>query len=323
MTRSRTRIDFGATVRASGAALSLLLSLALVAGTAGATGGCAPSPDRAGAPGSTIPVVAAENFWGSIAQQLGGERVTVTSVISNPNTDPHDYEPTVVDARAIATARYVVYNGVGYDPWIARLLAADPVARRAELDAGSLVGAAQGSNPHLWYSPADVETVAARMTGDYKRLDPAHSAYYDARRSTFETTSLAEYKSLIATIRSTYAGVPVGASESVVVPLADALGLKLLTPQTFLDAISQGTDPNAADKATIDAQIRSRQVKVFIYNRQNSTPDVAALVREAAAAGIPVVTVTETLAPHGVTFQDWQVGQLRAIRRALAQATGR
>jgi zinc/manganese transport system substrate-binding protein len=267
--------------------------------------------------------VAAENVWGSVAQQLGGSRVHVTSIISNPNTDPHDYEPTVADARAIADCRLVILNGVGYDPWVARLVAADPGASREVLDVGALVGVPAGGNPHLWYSPADVREVATRVAADYTRLDPAGATYYAARRASFEASALAGYDVLVAEIRSKYAGTPIGASESLVTPLADGLGLKVLTPATFLTAISEGTGPSAADKATVDAQIRSKAVKVFIYNSQNATPDVTALVAEARANGIPVVTLTETMVPSTGTFQGWQAAQLEALLAALRQATGR
>jgi zinc/manganese transport system substrate-binding protein len=289
--------------------------------------GCVGAPTARSAGGGissgVIKVVAAEDFWGSIAAQLGGSKVSVTSIITNPNTDPHEYEPTVQDAKGIATARLVLYNGVGYDPWVQRLLAASPVTSRAVLDVGSLVGVSPGGNPHRWYSPADVRMVIAKISADYTRIDPADAAYFDNRRKRFETVSLAEYDRLIGEISARYRGTPVGASESIAAPLAQALGLDLITPPTFLNAISEGVDPAAADKATVDDQIRSRSIKVFIYNDQNATPDVAAIVHEARVAGIPVVAVSETMVPASSTFQDWQVGQLRALEQALKRATGR
>jgi zinc/manganese transport system substrate-binding protein len=270
-----------------------------------------------------LQVVAAENMWGSIAQQLGGSRVHVTSIIDNPNTDPHDYEPTVADARAIADARLVVLNGAGYDPWVEHLVAASLDASRVVVNVGTLAGVAAGGNPHLWYSSEDVSLVVARITADYVRLDPANAAYYEQRRRTFESVTLVRYHALVSEIRATYAGTPIGASESVVVPLAKELGLAVLTPDTFLTAISEGIGPAAADKATVDAQIRTKRIKVFVYNSQNATPDVLSLVAEAKARDIPVVTLTETMVPAGGTFQEWQTTQLEALRAALRQATGR
>jgi zinc/manganese transport system substrate-binding protein len=298
--------------------LVALVVLLLVTGCAQTRAGVAVRVTR-----SVVSVVAAENSWGSIAKQLGGAHASVTSVITNPNTDPHDYEPTVQDARDISDARLVVFNGAGYDAWVGRLLAASPDDSRVVLEVGRVARVPAGGNPHLWYSPADVHKVIARIAGDYTRLDPSDAAYFHARRRAYEGVSLAEYDRLIAGIRSRYRGTPVGASESVVAPLASALGLRMLTPRAFLDAISEGVDPTAADKATVDAQIRSRRIKVLFYNEQNATPDVTAMVSAARAAGIPVVTVTETMVPASATFQDWQTRQLRATERALKIATGR
>jgi zinc/manganese transport system substrate-binding protein len=296
--------------------------------TVGAVAGCATSrPASSGGPdGGKVAVVAAENFWGSIAAQLGGERVSVRSVISNPDADPHDYEPTAADGRTVASARYVITNGAGYDPWVAKLVAANPpstLPSRTVLTVGDLVGVPQGGNPHRWYSPADVHRVVERMTTDYQKIDPADAGYFEQRKQAFETQSLARYDQLVTDIRTRYAGTPIGASESIVTPLAEGLGLTLRTPESFLDAISEGTDPTAADKSTVDEQIRDKQIAVYLYNSQNATPDVKAQVDAATAAGIPVATVTETQVPETATFQDWQVAQLQRIEQALARATGR
>jgi zinc/manganese transport system substrate-binding protein len=283
--------------------------------------GTSTSPSSSGS--AVLTVVAAENFWGSIAAQLGGSHVAVTSIITNPDTDPHTYEPTTGDARTVASAKYVVVNGIGYDPWAPKLLAAQPNAGRKVLTVGDLVGVKEGGNPHRWYSPTDVMKVIDQITSDYKSLDPTDAAFFDTQHTTYTTTGLAGYTSLIAGIKAKYAGTPVGASESIFAPMSDALGLNLLTPSTFLTAISEGTEPTAADKATIDAQIKGHQIKVYVYNSQNSTPDVAAQVKEAKDAGIPTTTITETLEPPTSTFQDWQSAQLQSLEAVLATATGK
>ncbi|MGW1916325.1 metal ABC transporter solute-binding protein, Zn/Mn family [Streptomyces sp. NPDC002076] len=273
--------------------------------------------------GKAIQVVAAENFWGSIASQLGGSHVKVTSIINNPDADPHDYEPTAADARTVAGAQYTIVNGIGYDAWADKLLAANPGSGRTQLKVGDLVGIEPGGNPHRWYSPDNVHQVIEKITAGYKKIDPADAAYFDQQKTTFETKTLAGYNKLIADIKAKYAGTPIGASESIVTPLAEGLGLKMLTPETFLDAMSEGSDPTAKDKATIDQQIKNKKIKIYVYNSQNSTPDVQAQVKEAKAQGIPVATVTETLTPAGATFQQWQTTQLQGIEQALAKATGK
>jgi zinc/manganese transport system substrate-binding protein len=283
--------------------------------------GCGASASTGGGSGK-LRVVAAENFWGSIASQLGGNRVQVTSIITNPAADPHDYEPTARDARTLSGARVAIVNGIGYDSWASKLLSANPVGGRQVVTVGSVVGVEAGGNPHRWYSPPDVQRVIDAITASYKRLDPAHGAYFDEQRTRFETRALSQYKRLIGSIKRRYADVPVGASESIFEPLAASLGLKLLTPQGFMNAVSEGTDPTVSDKVAVDRQIAQRQIKVWVYNSQNATPDVKRLTNEARAHGLQVATVTETLTPASASFQEWQAGELQALARSLAAATG-
>src|SRR5438477_7905050 len=222
------------------------LALAVLAG------GCSTGTSKSAGAGSsgTVAVVAAENFWGSLAAQLGGSHVRVKNIIANPDTDPHDYEATPADGRAVASARYLIHNGLGYDSWASKLAAANPRSSRAVLDVGALVGKKEGDNPHRWYFPNDVEKVITQITADYKRLDPADAASFDRQHSQLETVGLKRYKDLLAQTKGRDAGTPVGASESIFEGIAQATGLDLKTPTSFLDAISEGTDPTAQDKAT-------------------------------------------------------------------------
>jgi zinc/manganese transport system substrate-binding protein len=270
-----------------------------------------------------LQVVAAENFWGSIATQLGGSKVQVTSIIVNPSTDPHSYEPTASDGVAVARSQMAIANGICYDAWVSKLINANPSSARTVLNVGDLLGLKEGDNAHQWYSPASVRRVVAQIVADYKRLDAKDSAYFDRQRTVFETQGLAQYNRLIAQIRSRYAGVPVGYSESIFQPLGRALGLKLMTPYSFAKAIAEGTDVTAADKQTVDAQAQTRQIKVWVYNSQNATPDVQRVNQLARAAHVQISTVTETLSPASVNFEQWQAAELSSLQRALHQATGR
>jgi zinc/manganese transport system substrate-binding protein len=291
--------------------------------------GCSAASDRktvssgSGAADTIVSVAASINAWGSILSQLGGSHVHETSIITNPDTDPHDYEPTPGDGRVIAQSQLFVENGVGYDSWAAKSLAASPDSSRLVINVGDLVHIPDGGNPHRWYSPTDVNAVADAITADLRKLDPADGSYFDAQRQAFGTAGLATYQRLIRQIQTTYAGTPVGASESIFAPLAKALKLNLITPPSFLKAISEGTDPSPSDLSTINAQISGKQIKLYVFNSQNATPDVAAQVKAARVAGIPVSTVTETLSPAGANFQQWQSAQLRALAAALHQATGK
>jgi zinc/manganese transport system substrate-binding protein len=303
---------------------SLALALAGVALATLATG-CSTraAPSGTGGSADRIRVVAAENFWGSLASQLGGGHVTVRNIIDSPRADPHDYEPTAADGRAMAAAQLAIVNGVGYDAWAGKLVSANPNEHRTVLTVGELVGVEPGGNPHRWYSPSDVRTVLDRITADYRKLDPKHASFYTRRHDTVVASNLKQYFGLVDQIKRRYAGTPVGASESIFAPLAEATGLDLRTPASFLNAISEGADPTAADKQTIDRQIARGQIKVYVYNSQNATPDVRAQVTAARAHGIPVATVTETLTPAGASFQQWQVAQLRSLISALHQGTGK
>jgi zinc/manganese transport system substrate-binding protein len=266
-----------------------------------------------------VQVVAAENFWGSIAKQIGGKHAHVVSIITNPNTDPHDYEPTAKDARTLAGAKLVIENAIGYDTWAAKSIAADE-SNPTVLNVGDLVGAKDGDNPHRWYNPSDVQTVISQMVADLQKLDPADSTYFTAQRTKFNTVNLADYNSLISSIKAKYAGTPVGASESIFSMLAPALGLNPITPYSFLRAISEGSDVTAADKTTIDDQIKNHEIKIYVYNSQNVTPDVKAQLALVKKNHIPYATITETLLPANATYQAWQVKQLQGIQAALATA---
>jgi zinc/manganese transport system substrate-binding protein len=295
-----------------------LLGLAQGCGKSGAPGAL-----RASGGGTKLRVVAAENFWGSIASQLGGSRVQVSSIVVDPNTDPHTYEPTAQDARALAVSQIAIVNGIGYDKWSERVLAASPAAGRIVLNVGRVLGFGGGDNPHQWYSPAHVHVMIKRIAAAYQRLDPSDSSYFAHQEEAFLTRSLARYDTLRREIRARFAGVPIGYSESIFRPLGEDLHLELLTPYSFTKAIAEGTDVNAQDKQTVDAQASQRQIKVWVFNSQNVTPDVQRVNSIVRAQHIPIATVTETLTPPTASFEQWQVSQLEALRAALSRATGR
>ncbi len=303
----------------------LVLVAAFAAGCGSGSGGGGTGGGGTGGAGASgrLRVVAAENFWGSIAAQLGGARVRVRSIIVNPDTDPHSYEPSARDARTMAGARLAIVNGIGYDEWASHLLSADSASGRELLDVGTLLGLKTGDNPHQWYSPAHVHAVIGAIVADYDRLAPADAGYFAQRRRAFETVGLRRYDALIAQIRARYTGVGVGYSESIFQPLGQALGLKLLTPYSFAKAIAEGAEVGAQDKQTVDRQATSREIAVWVFNSQNVTPDVQRVNDLARAARIPIATVTETLSPASDSFEQWQVAQLEQLERALHEATGR
>jgi zinc/manganese transport system substrate-binding protein len=313
-------------IRRGGAVVAAVCTAAVVVGAVACSSKAPQSPSSSsssGAPAAKLQVVATINAWGSIASQLGGDRIQETSIITNPDTDPHSYEPSAADARTVGGAAVVVENGIGYDAWADKIMASNPNPQRTVLNVGQIVGVPEDGNPHQWYAPDSVSKVIDAITAQYKKSDPNDAAYFDQQHDQFVKQGLAKYHSLIADIKAKYTGTPVGASESIFTPLSDALGLKLITPAEFLKDTSEGTDPSPADKATIDQQIATKAMKVYVFNSQNSSPDVQAQVDAAKNQNIPVTTVTETLSPASATFQDWQSTQLSGLQDALHTATGK
>jgi zinc/manganese transport system substrate-binding protein len=286
------------------------VALTMLATACGASG-----PGTAAQPG-VVNIVAAENFWGSLASQLGGAHVRVLSIVTDPNTDPHDYETSASAARAVAEAGYVIQNGVGYDDWMSKLIAASPSPARRVFDVGAYLGKHPGDNPHLWYDPGYVTVAENHIEADLKALDPRDSAYFTARRRATDS-AFAAVRAELAQIRRTDRGKPVASTESIFVYLARYLGLKLISPPAFMNAVSEGNDPPAASVAGFTQQLSARQADVLVYNKQTATALTTSIRELAARAHIPVVGVTETIQPPGTSFQRWFSGELTALRQAL------
>src|SRR5712691_8316961 len=190
-------------------------------------------------------IVAGENFWSSIAGQLGGSKVTVQSVVTDPNADPHEYESNTNDARAFAEADLVILNGAGYDDWGQKLLDANASSHRKVLNLAELLGRRPGDNPHLWYDPGYVLKVADMITSEYKSIDAGDAQFFDEQSAAF-TNALKPYAGVIARIKSKFAGGPIGSTESIFVYMAGALSLNLTSPPAFMEAIAEETDPPAS-----------------------------------------------------------------------------
>jgi zinc/manganese transport system substrate-binding protein len=291
--------------------------IALLALVMSACGSAASSSSSGSQPsGRHLNVVAGEDFWGSIATQLGGSQVTVKSVVTDPNADPHDYQSDTSTARAFATADYVILNGAGYDGWADKLLSGNPNSKRRVFTVADLLGKKEGDNPHFWYSPDYVMKVADRISSDLKSIDPADTYYYTAQRATL-TTALGPYSSRIAAIKAKFAGQKVAATESIFEYMASALGLVLVSPPEFMKAVAEGNDPPADSVAAFQQAITTKEATVLVYNVQTSTDVTNTIQQMAVQQGIPVVAVSETLQPPDATFQEWQLGQLNTLYNAL------
>jgi zinc/manganese transport system substrate-binding protein len=270
-----------------------------------------------GAPAFADPVkvVAAENFFGDMASQIGGANVAVTSILSSPDQDPHLFEASPDTAKALSDAKIVIVNGVDYDPWMEKLLSAHTAPDRKEIIVGRLVGHKPGDNPHLWYDPAYMKAAAKALVGDLVAVDPAHKADYEQGEAKF-LDSLKPLDDKIAAMRKSYAGQPITASEPVFGYQAALIGLKMHNEKYAL-AIMNNAEPTPSEVAAFENDLKGHKVKAMMYNAQASEPAVGKLVQLAKDNNIPVVGVSETEPPNS-TYQDWMMGQLNALDKALA-----
>ena len=276
--------------------------------------GLAATPTMAQTNDKTIKIVAAENFYGDIAQQLAGDNAQTTSILSNPDEDPHLFEASPSVARDLASAKIVVYNGVDYDPWMTKLVAANKAPGRRVIVAGELLHKKSGVNPHLWYDPATAPAVAKAITAALLAEDPTHKSDYEQRLQAF-TESLKPITAKVAELRNTGAGMPVTATEPVFGYMATALGFKMRN-ERFQLAVMNNTEPAASDVAAFENDLKMKRVKLFFYNSQATDSAAQRLLKIAQDNQIPVVGVTETL-PPGKTFQQWMEGELDAVEKAL------
>jgi zinc/manganese transport system substrate-binding protein len=261
-----------------------------------------------------VKVVAAENFYGDVATQIGGANVAVTSILSSPDQDPHLFEASAQTAKDLAAAKIVIVNGVDYDPWMEKLLKANAAPGRREVVVASLAGRKAGDNPHLWYEPAYVKAAAKALVGDLAAVDPEHKADYEKGGAQF-LESLKPLDAKIAEMRKKYAGQPVTASEPVFGYQAGLIGLKVHN-EKFALAVMNNAEPTASEVAGFENDLKGRKVKAMLYNAQASEPAVQRLVEMAKDNAIPVVGVSET-EPPGSTYQQWMLGQLDALDAAL------
>ncbi|MGP8125571.1 MAG: metal ABC transporter solute-binding protein, Zn/Mn family [Nitrososphaerales archaeon] len=271
--------------------------------------------------GSTtvIQVVAAENFWGSLVSQLGGTHVNVTSIVSDPNTDPHEYESNAADARLVTNAQFVIVNGAGYDTWALDIISAESTPNQRVLNVQELINQPVTANPHFWYSPYYVNDTVAAMYKNLVAIDPTDTAYFHQQYASLNASLWQDYMSLEVQIKQKFGGAPVASTESIFVYMANATGLDVVSPPGFMEAVAEGNDPSAQDVATMETLMTdgNSTVHVLVYNEQTVTPLTQYIKALAAQYQIPTIGVTETVQPPGTSFQAWMQGELNNLYNAL------
>ncbi len=276
------------------------------------------APARAAAP---IQAIGVENEYADVIAQIGGPDVHVTAIMSDPNTDPHSFEVSPKIAASIAGADLIVENGLGYDPWADKMIAAAPKAGRQVINVQHLLGLSDDTpNPHLWYDPATMPAVAKAIAAKLSTLDPAHASAYAAREKAFEA-SLKPWFAAIAAFKATYAGTPVAVTEPVGDYMLQAAGTRILTPWNLQAAVMNGTDPAPQDVTKQNALFSPNGVKVFLYNQQVTDSLTQTFLDRAHKAGIPVVGVYETMPTPGYTYQSWMLAEVKALTAAVAHKT--
>jgi zinc/manganese transport system substrate-binding protein len=285
-----------------------LLSLAITS--------CAPTGQSAE---EKLNVVAAENFWGSLAAQLGGNAVNVTSIISNPNFDPHEFQVNSQAARAIANANLVIVNGVGYDDWALNLMSANPNQNRVVLNVGNRLAKAAGENPHLWYNPNYVLKFLQMLKLTYIKLLPNRESYFNSQYGKL-LNSFKGYFNDLNYIRDHFSGVKIASTESIFVYMANYLHLDIITPPSFMQAVSESNEPSTSDVVLFENQIKDQSFKVLVYNIQTSSNLISTLVSATNSQHIPVIGISETIDPPNLTFQTWMGNELYELRTDLIKA---
>jgi zinc/manganese transport system substrate-binding protein len=274
----------------------------------------APTPPVGGSP---IAVLGTENFYADVLTEVGGSRVSATSLLNDPNTDPHSFEASPQAAATVADAQLVIVNGLGYDDFMQHLLDASPKSGRVVINVQQLLGLSNDVNAHIWYDPGTMPKVATAVEAALAKMEPGNADYYSAQLTAY-LASLKPLTDKIAEMKAKYSGAPVAFTEPVAGYLANAIGLNVLTPEGFQKAIEDGTDPAPGDVATERDLLTEHKVRALLFNSQVITPLTTQIHDLAVSNGIPVVGVAETLPPNYGTYEAWQLAQMDQLEQALA-----
>jgi zinc/manganese transport system substrate-binding protein len=264
-----------------------------------------------------INAVGVENEYADVIAQIGGKYVQVSAIETDPNTDPHTFEVNPKIAAQIASADLIVKNGVGYDAWADKIIAAAPNSKRKVIDAQHLLGLPDSTpNPHLWYDPKTMPSVAKAVAANLSALNPAQAAYFQANAKKFDA-SLKPWLAAISSFKAHYAKTPIAVTEPVADYMLEVAGTDIATPFSLQAAIMNGTDPSPQDVTKQNNLFTDHKVKVFVYNQQVTDALTQSFLNLARKNGIPVVGVYETMPTPGFTYQSWMLAEVNALEKAV------
>ena len=296
----------------TGIAVAALMSAGLLAAA------CSSAPGSLTSAGGGIVAVGAENEYANVISQIGGKYVHVTAVLDNPNTDPHTFESSPSVSQTVGAAQLVVQNGVGYDAWMDKIEAAAPNSKRKVIDVQKLLHLPDSTpNPHLWYAPSTMPTVARAIAADLAALQPAHAAAFRANLARFDA-SLRPWYQALAHFKAAYPGTPVATTEPVGDYMLQAAGARNLTPFGFQRDVMNGVDPSPQDVSLQNSLFSGHKVRVFLYNQQVTDTLTQSFLGLARKYGIPVVGLYETMPTPGYTYQSWMLAEIQALQKAVA-----
>lgn len=297
-----------------------ILAVPLSAAAALALAGCSAEPSsETPTDGDALTVVASTDVWGSIASSVGGSHVEVTSIIDDPDRDPHEYEASARDQLALSTASVVIENGGGYDDVIDRMLASADNDSATTIDAVEVSGkeadAGQELNEHVWYDLPTVRAVVDEIESAYATVDPDHAEAFRSNADDL-TEKLEELEDAEADVAEEHSGTPVSITEPVPLYMLEAMGLENRTPEDFSEAIEEDTDVAPETLRETLALYGEHKVDLLVFNEQTAGAQSDAVVDAAKENGIPVVAVTETL-PKGEDYVGWMSETIDAVSTAL------
>ncbi|MUH59638.1 metal ABC transporter solute-binding protein, Zn/Mn family [Bifidobacterium canis] len=292
--------------------VALLAALATVF----AVSACSSSTSQSSGNSSVITVIASANQWGSLAKELGGKYVDVTSILNSTNTDAHDYEPTTNDISKFQHAQVAIVNGAGYDEWASK---ATEQSNAIVINAADEGGKKTGDNPHVWFSAEVRNKTADAITAAYIKLMPAQKAEFEKLNKQWHTEEN-ELEADLKKISQENGKIPYGATEAVADYLMQDMGMEDKTPQGYKNATSNESEPTASDIKSFTDALKNGDMDMLIQNSQEESPLSQQLVSAADSGNIPVIDITEQMPSKYSTLTEWMKAIAKQVQEAEAKS---
>lgn len=291
-------------------ALAAGLSMIIAAGACG--NNASQQGSSSGTQGSAINVVSSINQWGSLAKEIGGSKVKVTSILSNPNVEAHEFEPKANDVAQFSKTDVTIYNGADYDPWAAK---AAKGTKATVIDVAEEAGIKEGGNPHIWFMAKARETAAKKLAEAFKKARPSDSAYFDSQYNAWKKSE-EKFTQAAAEAKKSIEGKKYAATESVASYLASDLGLEDSTPSGYANAAANESEPSANDIKEFTDILSQKKVSFLFVNDQETDSTTETITKAADSAKVPIVHITESMPSQYSTLSEWMIGITKQVTEA-------